>query len=110
MSAISEDIYGSAIENMELTVGNFFGRTVNPPGDAFAAKPSLGPSSSIQMLRMLGRRVMASAYRSMKLETVSVNKPSRLPTLSITTAGQNSSMIRLTGENRTLRRPSTETS
>ena len=80
MSAISEDIYGSAIENMELTVGNFFGRTVNPPGDAFAAKPSLAPSSSIQMSKMPGRPVMASVYRSMKLETVSENKPSQLPT------------------------------
>ena len=55
VSAISKDIYGSAVGNMDLIVGNSCGGIVNFPEGASAAKPSLPPSSSIQMSKMPGR-------------------------------------------------------
>ena len=80
MSAISEDIYGSAVGNMGLIVGNFFGGTTNPQDDLFVAKRLSEPSSSIQIWKMHGRPATVYGYRSMKPEIVNGNNSSLLRT------------------------------
>ncbi len=74
-SLINGDICGLDKGRRDLIVGSSFGGTANLPECASGAKQSLVPSSSIQIWKTPGKRVMVSAYQSMRLAIVSANRP-----------------------------------
>ena len=72
---LNGDICGLDKGRRDLIVGSSFGGTANLPECASGAKQSLVPSWSIQIWKMPGKRVMVSAYQSMRLAIVSANRP-----------------------------------